>query len=169
MSTAYLSRLPREFMRIAAGFSHTAGNYHLQRAAVRPSAALTSRIWPWVDGWLARYNASIVSSRSYADGGLDDCDIAGKQFLDLLAWLRIVMPQDAAILQHRFLLFPLWQNPIFCDQDWAPFCARCPSSAQHGRRAHRHAHLQGPTRSRGGGTLDSGGGARSSGPSFGQY
>src|SRR3954447_25193889 len=61
MSTAYLSRLPREFMRVAAGFPRTAGNYHLQRAAVKPPAALTSQIWPWVDGWLARYDASIVS------------------------------------------------------------------------------------------------------------
>src|SRR2546423_734255 len=121
MSTAYLSRLPREFMRVAAGFPRTAGNYHLQRAAVKPPAALTSQIWPWVDGWLARYDASIVSGHSFADGGLDDCDIAGKQFLDLLAWLRTTMLQDAAILQYQFPLFPLWQHPIFCCPDWRRF------------------------------------------------
>ena len=121
MSTAYLSRLPREFMRVAAGFPRTAGNYHLQRAAVKPPAALTSQIWPWVDGWLARYDASIVSGHSFADGGLDDCDIAGKQFLDLLAWLRTTMLQDAAILQYQFPLFPLWQHPIFCGPDWRCF------------------------------------------------
>jgi len=28
MSTAYLSRLPREFMRVIAGFSRPPGNYH---------------------------------------------------------------------------------------------------------------------------------------------
>lgn len=121
MSTAYLSRLPREFMRVAAGFSRTAGNYHLQRAAVQPPATLTSQIWPWVDGWLARYDASIASHYSFTDGGLDDCDIAGKQFLDLLTWLRITMLQDAAILQHQFPLFPLWQHPIFCSLDWRRF------------------------------------------------
>jgi hypothetical protein len=121
MSTAYLARLPREYMRVAAGFSRAAGNYHLHRAAVLPPAALERRIWPWVDGWLARYDASIVSSRSFADGGLDDCDIAGKQFLDLLAWLRITMLQDAAVLQQQFPLFPLWQHPIFCGPDWRRF------------------------------------------------
>jgi hypothetical protein len=121
MSTAYLSRLPREFMRVAAGFSRTAGNYHLRRAAVPPPAALERRIWPWVDSWLARYDASIVSNRSFADGGLDDCDIAGKQFLDLLTWLRITMLQDAAVLQQQFPLFPLWQHPIFCCPDWRRF------------------------------------------------
>lgn len=121
MSTAYLARLPREFMRVAAGFSRTAGNYHLHRAAVLPPAALQRRIWPWVDGWLTRYDASIVSSRSFADGGLDDCDIAGKQFLDLLGWLRTTMLQDAAVLQQQFPLFPLWQHPIFCGPDWRRF------------------------------------------------
>jgi centromere DNA-binding complex CBF3 subunit-like protein/transcriptional activator of glycolytic enzymes GCR1 len=121
MSTAYLSRLPRKFMRVAAGFSKTAGNYHLQRAAVQPPAVLTSQIWPWVDSWLARYNASITSGHSFANGGLDDCDIAGKQFLDMLVWLRVILLQDAAILQHQFPLFPLWQHPIFCSLDWRHF------------------------------------------------
>ncbi|KAJ5904866.1 short-chain dehydrogenase [Penicillium subrubescens] len=121
MSTAYLARLPREYMRIAAGFPRTAGNYHLRRAAVLPPVALERRIWPWVDGWLARYDASIVSGCSFANGGLDDCDIAGKQFLDLLAWLRITMLQDAAVLQQQFPLFPLWQHPIFCGPDWRRF------------------------------------------------
>ena len=125
MSTAYLSRLPREFMRVAAGFSCTAGNYHLQRAAIQPPTALTSRIWLWVDSWLARYDASIVSSCSFANGGLDDCDIAGKQFLDLLAWLRTTMLQDAAILQYQFPLFP----PHFLRPGLAPFCRRCHSGA----------------------------------------
>jgi hypothetical protein len=69
-----------------------------------------------------RYNASITgSSYSYATGGLDDCDIAGKQFLDLLVWLRTVLLQDAAILQHLFPLFPLWQHSIFCSPDWRRF------------------------------------------------
>ena len=84
MSTAYLSRLPREFMRVAAGFSCTGGNYHLKRATIQPPAALLGRIWPWVDIWLERYHVSITTQSSFMDGGLDDCDIAGKQFLELL-------------------------------------------------------------------------------------
>jgi hypothetical protein len=80
MSMAYLSRLPREFMRVIAGFSRPPGNYHLRRAAAKPPTALKSQVWPWVDSWLARYDASIVSGRSFADGGLDDCDWQEKNF-----------------------------------------------------------------------------------------
>ena len=121
MSTAYLSRLPRECMRVLAGFSRCPGNYYLRRSAVKPPRALKRKVWPWVDSWLARYNASIVSGRSFADGGLDDCDLSGKALLDLLDWLRETMLQDAAVLQQQFPLFPLWQHPIFCDPAWRPF------------------------------------------------
>ena len=121
MSTAYLSRLPREFMRVVAGFSRTSGNYHLKRATIQPPAALSSRIWPWVDTWLERYRVSITTQSSFANNGLDDCDIAGKQFLELLKWLRVVFLQDAAVLQHLFPLFPLWQHPLFCRPEWRLF------------------------------------------------
>jgi centromere DNA-binding complex CBF3 subunit-like protein len=79
-ATAYLSRLQREFMRVIAGFSRPPGNYHLRRAAAKPPTALKSQVWPWVDSWLARYDASIVSGRSFAEGGLDDCDWQEKNF-----------------------------------------------------------------------------------------
>jgi hypothetical protein len=121
MSTAYLSQLPREFMRVIAGFSRLPGNYHLRRAAVQPPKSLKRLIWPWVDSWLARYDACIMSGLSFADGGLDDCDLAGKSFLELLDWLRDILLQDAAVLQHQFPLFPLWSHPVFCHPDWRRF------------------------------------------------
>jgi hypothetical protein len=46
ISTTYLSRLPHEFIHIAASFSRTIGNYHLKRATVQLPAVLTSQIWP---------------------------------------------------------------------------------------------------------------------------
>ncbi|KAN0084761.1 hypothetical protein V8E54_001228 [Elaphomyces granulatus] len=100
------SRLPREFMRVIAGFSRPPGNYHLRRATVKPPTALKSQVWPWVD--------------SFAEGGLDDC-VAGKEFLDLLDWLRDILLQDAPVLQRQFPLFPLWRHPIFCHPDWRCF------------------------------------------------
>jgi hypothetical protein len=39
------------------------GNYFLRHTAVKPPPALKSKIWPWVDEWLARYDASIVLGR----------------------------------------------------------------------------------------------------------
>jgi len=121
MSTAYLSHLPYEFMRVAAGFLHASGNYHLKRATVQPLAALLRWIWPWVDTWLERYCVSITTQKFFMNGGLDDCDITGKQFLELLKWLRIVFLQDAAVLQDLFPLFLLWQHPLFCHSDWCFF------------------------------------------------
>jgi Centromere DNA-binding protein complex CBF3 subunit, domain 2 len=100
MSTAYLSRLPREFISVIAGFSPASGNYHLRRAAVQPPTALNSQTWPWI----ARYDASIVSGRSVTDGGLDDCDLAGNS--------REATPGSSrlASMQHQFPPFPLWQH-----------------------------------------------------------
>jgi hypothetical protein len=121
MLTAYLSGLPREFMRVIAGFSGTIGHYHLRRAGVKPPKALKGQLWPWVDSWLERYKACIVSGCSFADGGLDSCDLAGKTFLELLDWLRDILLQDAAVLQHRFPLFPLWRHPIFSHPAWRSF------------------------------------------------
>jgi hypothetical protein len=57
---------------------------------------------------------------SFAEGGLDDC-VAGKEFLDLLDWLRDILLQDAPVLQRQFPLFPLWRHPIFCHPDWRCF------------------------------------------------
>jgi hypothetical protein len=37
---AYLTYLPREFMRVVAGFSRTAGDYFLARAVHEPPYAL---------------------------------------------------------------------------------------------------------------------------------
>jgi hypothetical protein len=121
MLTAYLSGLPREFMRVIAGFPGVLGHYHLRRAGVKPPKALKDQIWPWVDSWLERYKACIVSGCSFADGGLDSCDLAGKAFLELLDWLRDILLQDAAVLQHRFPLFPLWRHPVFSHPAWRSF------------------------------------------------
>ena len=51
----------------------------------------------------------------------DSCDLAGKTFLELLDWLRDILLQDAAVLQHRFPLFPLWRHPIFSHPAWRSF------------------------------------------------
>ena len=113
MSTAYLSQLPREFMRVITGFSRLPGNYHLRRAEIieTPNLAL--------DSWLARYDACIVSGLSFAN-----CDLAGKSFLDLLDWLRDILLQDAAVLQHQFPL-PAVVPPCFLSPGLAPFRRQC--------------------------------------------
>ena len=43
---AYLTHLPRQFMRIVAGFSSTSGDYYLPRAAHEPPQHLQKQLWP---------------------------------------------------------------------------------------------------------------------------
>ena len=43
---AYLTHLPRQFMRVVAGFSASAGDYFLARAAHEPPYDLQKQLWP---------------------------------------------------------------------------------------------------------------------------
>jgi hypothetical protein len=49
MTGAYLSYLPREFMRSIAGHPKTGKGYFLPRAREVPGQALYSKIWPETD------------------------------------------------------------------------------------------------------------------------
>jgi hypothetical protein len=54
---AYLTHLPREFMRVVAGFSTSSGDYFLARAAHEPPYALQKQLWPWIEEWELRFEA----------------------------------------------------------------------------------------------------------------
>jgi hypothetical protein len=54
---AYLTHLPRQFMRVVAGFSTAPGDYFLARAASEPPYALQRQIWPWLEEWEACFEA----------------------------------------------------------------------------------------------------------------
>jgi len=43
---AYLTHLPREFLRIVAGFSSSSSDYYLARAAHEPLYTLQKQLWP---------------------------------------------------------------------------------------------------------------------------
>jgi hypothetical protein len=49
MVEAYLSQLPRKFMRRIASFTSDDGGYLLPRAQAAPPAELMQKIWPWVE------------------------------------------------------------------------------------------------------------------------
>ena len=97
MATTYLSRLPRQFMRIVARFPQEPSYYHIHRADVVPPRSLTRRIWPWVDEGLARFRFPDGSGPADDDPGILDASV--RQFLELMEWLRVVSLQDAVILR----------------------------------------------------------------------
>jgi hypothetical protein len=114
---AYLTHLPRQFMRIAAGFSGTSGDYYLTRATYEPPDALQRQLWPWIEEWEARFEARARRCR-WAQGGLDEDDLAGDGFLKLMRRLRIVLLQDLAVLQPRFPSLPFFSYPPFHGPEW---------------------------------------------------
>lgn len=111
LNTSYLSRLPRNFMRVVAGHPTIAHAYFLKRGAAQPPRSLTSLVWPWADQALAMYRA----------GQIKNPDLTGKFFCELLKSLRIVLLQDAAILSSSFPNYGLWDHPVFRHPDWTPF------------------------------------------------
>ena len=103
MTKAYLSCLPRKFIRAMASFPKE-GQFHLRRAQVEPSTELKRLVWPDVEGWLERYDRRIRHGRplSFAEGGVDDDDLAGQGFLRYLQELRIILLQDGGVLQYFY-------------------------------------------------------------------
>jgi hypothetical protein len=117
---AYLTHLPRQFMRVVAGFSGSSGDYFLARAAYDPPYVLQKQLWPWIEEWEARFEARARRQR-WAQGGLDDDDLAADGFVKLLRRLRIILLQDLAILQPRYPSLPFFNYAPFYGPDWDEF------------------------------------------------
>jgi hypothetical protein len=117
---AYLTHLPRQFMRVVAGFSATAGDYFLARAAHEPPLHLQQQLWPWIEEWEPRFEAR-ARRQGWAQGGLDEDDLAADGFLKLMRRLRTVLLQDLAVLQPRYPSLPFYAHLPFCGPDWDAF------------------------------------------------
>ena len=126
---AYLTHLPRQFMRIVAGFSSTQGDYFLPRAVYEPPLALQRQLWPWVEEWEPRFEAR-SRRRRWAQGGLDEDDLAGDGFLKLMRRLRIVLLQDLAVLQPRFPSLPFFNHAPFHGREWDAFARTVQASVE---------------------------------------
>jgi Centromere DNA-binding protein complex CBF3 subunit, domain 2/Transcriptional activator of glycolytic enzymes len=117
---AYLTHLPRQFMRVVAGFSGAAGDYFLPRAAHEPPQHLQKQLWPWIEEWEPRFEAR-ACRQGWAQGGLDEDDLAADGFLKLLRRLRAVLLQDLAVLQPRYPSLPFFAHAPFRGPDWDAF------------------------------------------------
>jgi hypothetical protein len=117
---AYLTHLPREFIRVVAGFSPSAGDYFLARAAHEPPYALQKQLWPWIEEWEARCEAR-ARRCTWVKGGLDEDDLAADGFLKLVRHLRVVLLQDLAVLQPRYPALPFFAYAPFYGPEWDEF------------------------------------------------
>ena len=113
---AYLTHLPRQFMRVVAGFSASSGDYFLARTAHEPPPCLQKQLWPWIEEWESRCEAR-ARRRRWVQGGLDEDDLAADGFLKLLRRLRAILLQDLAVLQPRYPSLPFFAYPPFSGPD----------------------------------------------------
>lgn len=117
---AYLSHLPKKFMRRVAGFSSDEGGYFLPRAQVLPSADLLGQIWPWVEEWEEIFRKR-SARKTWQKGGLNEDDVAAQGFLAVLQHLRIVLLQDLATLQPDYPDLPFFRHEVFRSVSWAAY------------------------------------------------
>jgi len=93
MIGCYLTTLPRAFMRGVADFDPDyAGSYFLPRETCIPPPSLLRRVWPDLDRWLAAHQGLPDATEEV------DTNRAARNFLELLAKLRVVFLQVKVIL-----------------------------------------------------------------------
>lgn len=113
VTNVYLSHLPRQFMLTLAGFPpEQSGTYFLTRGGERPPEQLMRKVFPWIEEWEERFRER-TKLKTYLQGGLDEDDIAGKNFIILCKQLREVFLQDAAVLQKEYSDHPIYQDKLF--------------------------------------------------------
>ena len=99
LTGAYLAKsLPLEALRTLAGFPPRSGSYYLPRASATPPEELQRTIFPFLEK-----SKEQLSSCSKKYGS----EIAGKSFMELMLYLRIVILQDVAVLSTLVLLSTL--------------------------------------------------------------
>lgn len=109
-------------MRAMGGWGKEQKNYFLKRAAPLIPESLESTVFPWADTWWKRYVKAFGPQRaSFAEGGIDDPDISGKSFLEVVLFLRRVLLQDCAVLQRDYPNHPLWVAPVFSHFQWRDY------------------------------------------------
>jgi len=111
MNGAYLTGLPREVMRVMAGFTVQQGQFYLSRSAIDPPEELCRTIFPELDAWNDRLMAKQMNEGTSGDPM--QVTVAAKAFFQLLFMLRITIVQDSVFMMDKFPNHPLWQNAIF--------------------------------------------------------
>lgn len=102
MSNSYLDSLPRDFIRVMAGFDNDA-SYYLPRAVEEPCDELKQLVFPWVDYWLEQYSNNTVAQTS---GSADT-------FLKLIQCFKTTFLQDAAVMMDVIPHHPIWKHELF--------------------------------------------------------
>ncbi len=115
MESCYLTSLPRQAMRVLAGFPTERGSFYIERALVDPPQSLQEKVFPEIDQWLHLIGAE-------ADNGVEKT-IAAHGFLSTLKQMRAILLQDAVFLIEEFPSLAVWDHEIFQMDDFKTFAA----------------------------------------------
>lgn len=108
-------------MRAVADFDpEWSGSYFIARSTAKPPGRLLARVFPGLDYWKEQHDAP--ESSPFA--ATVQQDKAAGAFLELLAWLREVVLQDAAFLKPLFPNHPIFRDPLFRDPEFEQYAAR---------------------------------------------
>lgn len=102
MNNAYLNSLPREIMRVFAGFDNDS-RYRLPRATEEPCDELKRMVFPWVEEWQGRIQANAV----------DEVSVSADKFLKLVKCLKTTILQDATVMMNVIPHHPIWKHEVF--------------------------------------------------------
>ncbi|KAE8181933.1 hypothetical protein A4X03_0g8874 [Tilletia caries] len=105
MIERYLGGVSIQPIRALADFDIKGGDNWLPRALLEPDASLQQQIFPFVESEEAKVR------QRHKDRGEED--YAAVNFLQLLKWLRVVLLQDAVLLQPMFPALPIWRHAPF--------------------------------------------------------
>ncbi|CEG83888.1 hypothetical protein RMATCC62417_17754 [Rhizopus microsporus] len=125
MVGCYISSLLVETIKSLAGFPPHQGNYFLSRAVVIPLKDLQVLIFPDIEFWKDMFDNN--------DGVQED--IAGPNFLGLLAQLRVVFLQASVILKKKYPNYYLWTCEQFDNSLYEVFEDQLLASLQEGNSA----------------------------------
>ncbi|CEI94485.1 hypothetical protein RMCBS344292_08695 [Rhizopus microsporus] len=125
MVGCYISSLPVEAMKSLAGFPPHQGSYFLPRAVVISPKDLQVLIFPDIEFWKEKFDN---------DDRVQE-DIAGPNFLGLLAQLRVVFLQGSVILEKKYPNYYLWTFELFSNSLYKVFEDQLLASLQEGDAA----------------------------------
>jgi hypothetical protein len=111
MCTAYLSHLPRKFMRTVSGHP-LEGTYFNPRDTVKPPATLKKEIFPEVDNDLNKFQKHPKGYRK---------SLSEVGFLRLMDYLRTVFLQDVAFLRRCFPDHEIFKEKLFHTEEFNAF------------------------------------------------
>ncbi|KAF4621784.1 hypothetical protein D9613_012121 [Agrocybe pediades] len=115
-SEVYDRSLPTRAMLASALFNaDEPRSYVLPRAHLVPPPSILSSLFPWVESEKEAYEGRV---NKY---GPKAVDIALRHFLDLVAYLRVVLIQDAAILYQKHPNNALWNYAPFNGNEFRDF------------------------------------------------